>query len=315
MKKILLSVVCLVMVGMQSVNAQLAIAALHHEGNVTVFGEDKIASAIEAAVAGDTVYVSEGTLTDLLVTKKIHIVGSGQGTVIWGDLMIDIPDGLASDGNAIKIENLNVSKSIQVMSSVNELKIKKVRCNSFSCDKSVEISYSFFDNCWVDNISLKCFHNATIANSKIKMIDSGALDASMVSFINCNIYNSYVPRLASFYNSIVRMDTYMESGNGSNYGTYLENCIFIKHNHDYGKPILKNCWTSDNVLDDNMDCTLTDEQLLNSGYIGTDNKVVGITGGDAPYTLKLITPRVLEHNIVVDKENKKLNVTLTVGTE
>ena len=60
MKKILLSVVCLVMVGMQSVNAQVGIVALHHEGHVTVFGEDKIASAIEAAVAGDTIYMSEG---------------------------------------------------------------------------------------------------------------------------------------------------------------------------------------------------------------------------------------------------------------
>ena len=34
MKKILLSVVCLVMVGMQSVNAQVAIAALHQAGKV-----------------------------------------------------------------------------------------------------------------------------------------------------------------------------------------------------------------------------------------------------------------------------------------
>ena len=82
----------------------------------------------------------------------------------------------------------------------------------------------------------------------------------------------------------------------------------------------ENCWkaynsTSTSLFDDDYNCVLSDQELQANGYIGTDNTVVGITGGDAPYTLKLITPRVLEHNIVVDKENKKLNVTLTVGTE
>ena len=91
MKKILFSVVCLMMVGMQSVKAQVGIAALHHEGKVTIFGEDKIASAIEASVDGDSIYLSEGHfLGNITVNKAIHLIGSGQGTIIDGDVTISI---------------------------------------------------------------------------------------------------------------------------------------------------------------------------------------------------------------------------------
>ena len=314
MKKILLSMVCLVMVGMQSAKAQVAIAALHHAGKAIVYEGDKVENAIESAVDGDTIYLSEGELTaDIAITKRINFIGSGQGTVIRGNFQIMIPNTTSLDG--FTIENMYISQSIQVNSSINGLIVKKVHCNSFYGNQSVEISNSFFEDCWLDKISLNTFNHVTIANSKIGMINSGASDAAMVSFMHCNILNSYVPRLASFYNSIVRMDTYMESDNGTEYGTYLENCIFIKHNHDYGKPYLKNCWVIADVLDDNVECTLSDEELSNSGYIGTDNTVVGITGGEAPYTLNLATPKVLQHNIVVDKQTKKLNVTLTVGNE
>ncbi len=89
MKKLFLLVVCLMMVGMQSVMAQIGIAALHHEGKVTIFGEDKIASAIEASVDGDSIYLSEGHfLGNITINKAIHLIGSGQGTIIDGDVTI-----------------------------------------------------------------------------------------------------------------------------------------------------------------------------------------------------------------------------------
>jgi hypothetical protein len=103
--------------------------------------------------------------------------------------------------------------------------------------------------------------------------------------------------------------------NGQSYNVY-QNCLFRYLSSGY--PVNgENCWgwDSSNIFDNELNAVSSDQELQANGYIGTDNTVVGITGGDAPYTLKLITPRVLEHNIVVDKENKKLNVTLTVGTE
>ena len=48
MKKILLSVVCLLVVGMQSVVAQTAICALHHAGSVKIYGQPSLQNAIDA---------------------------------------------------------------------------------------------------------------------------------------------------------------------------------------------------------------------------------------------------------------------------
>ena len=57
-----------------------------------------------------------------------------------------------------------------------------------------------------------------------------------------------------------------------------------------------------------MDCVL--DNL--SDYVGNDGKVVGITGGDNPYTLTPSVPHVSAHSIEVDAVNQKLNVTLTI---
>jgi len=127
---------------------------------------------------------------------------------------------------------------------------------------------------------------------------------------------------------------YQDHNYSGDIGYFAINCIFrgqmsadnsyqnCLSGYDSYPSTAENCWTGlngyiDNVelLDDNLNCSLSDEELRTRGYIATDGSVVGITGGDAPFTLDLATPKVLEHHIEVDKATRKLNVTLKVGIE
>ena len=315
MKKILLSMVCLVMVGMQSVKAQVGIVALHHEGNVTVFGEDKLANAIEAAVAGDTIYMSEGHfLGDVTINKAIHLVGSGQGTTINGDVNIDIENNPTVTGYMLAA--LNINGDGKPKKSIDGLRISQCKFKSFYSENEITLKNFFMDRSYVTSDFLTIsLDGGTVNNCKIGCIQDIAPIARSY-FYHCNYgyysTNSGTPIGIMAINCIIN-----ESSNGQSCNVY-QNCLF--RYLDSGYPVNgENCWGHDQwletIFDSELNEVLSDQELQAAGYIGTDNTVVGITGGDAPYTLNLITPRVLEHNIVVDKENKKLNVTLTVGTE
>ena len=316
MKKILLSVVCLVMVGMQSVNAQVGIVALHHEGHVTVFGEDKIASAIEAAVAGDTIYMSEGHfLGDVTINKAIHLIGSGQGTTINGNVNIDIENNPTVTGYMLAA--LNINGDVKPKKSIDGLRISQCKFKSFYPENEITLKNFFMDRSYVTSDFLTIsLDGGTVNNCKIGSIQEIAPIARSY-FYHCN-YGYYSTNSGTPI-GIMAINCIINQMDGQSHNVY-QNCLFNFLNDGYPENG-ENCWGHDpvnsttNIFDDDCNCVLSDQELQANGYIGTDNTVVGITGGDAPYTLKLITPRVLEHNIVVDKENKKVNVTLTVGTE
>ena len=312
MKKILLSVVCLVMVGMQSLKAQVGIVALHHEGNVTVFGEDKLANAIEAAVEGDTIYLSEGHfLNDVTINKPIHLVGSGQGTIIDGDVKISIDNTPTLTGYMLM--GMRINGDIIPDKSLNGLRISQCYFNNYGRDVSgsssnaITVKDFYIERCYCkDYFRLNELENGNLYSCKIREVYIYG-NTSNSTLNHCNVYSS------------------AQQGSGNKFGFFAINCIFNNYNssdiNSFQNCLFKtsltlsssaeNCWkTTDSVLGDGLNCTMSDQELQAAGYIGTDNTVVGIT-----YTLNLITPRVLEHNIVVDKENKKLNVTLTVGTE
>ncbi len=308
MKKILLSVVCLVMVGMQSLKAQVGIVALHHEGNVTVFGEDKIASAIEAAVTGDTIYLSEGHfLGDVTIDKAIHLVGSGQGTIVDGDVNIDIENNPSLTG--YMLVGLNINGDVQPKKSIDGLRISQCKLKDFQAVQNISLTHFYMERSYLSAFYTTSLDGGTINNCKFPSLrDYYAIGRSY--FYHCNIGGDYTTSGNNVI-GIMAINCIID-GYSSGYNVY-QNCLFKYGLAENGE----NCWHNDNasLFDDDCNCVLSDQELQANGYIGTDNTVVGITGSDAPYTLKLITPRVLEHNIVVDKENKKVNVTLTVGTE
>ena len=320
MKKILFSVVCLMMVGMQSVKAQVGIAALHHEGKVTIFGEDKIASAIEASVDGDSIYLSEGHfLGNITINKAIHLIGSGQGTIIDGDVTISIDNTPTLVGYLLT--GMHIIGDIIPNKSLNGLRI----------------SQCYFANYGRGNIGGDSSNRITVSDLYVERshctshfylgeVEGGNLYSS-------KIYHVYTDRPTG--RTTLNHCNFYQDNNFGDIGYFAINCIFrgqMSADNSYQNCLsgmsanpstAENCWPAGSngkidgvdLLDDNLNCSLSDEELRTRGYIATDGSVVGITGGDAPFTLNLATPKVLEHNIEVDKATRKLNVTLKVGIE
>ena len=314
MKKILLSMVCLMTMGMQSVKAQVGIAALHHAGNVAVFGEDKVANAIAAAVEGDTIYLSEGHfLGNITIDKPIHVIGSGHGTIVDGDVTISIDNTPTLTG--YMLVGMHIIGDIIPNKSLNGLRISQCyfkdygRSKSGSASDRITVTDLYVERSYCTNLFyVNEVESGNVYSSKIKSLYCQS-PTGRSSFNHCNISNDLNNGDIGYFAINCLFGTSTSKSNS------YQNC-FINNSSTVSTE--ENCWhqsTSNNFFDDELNCSFTDEDLRTNGYIATDGTVVGITGGDAPYTLSLATPKVLEHNIVVDKETKKLNVTLRVGNE
>jgi len=93
-------------------------------------------------------------------------------------------------------------------------------------------------------------------------------------------------------------------------------CLNCLYDEQYYNPSLISCYSLNYNCDENLSPNgLTPEDLETAGYLGNDGTVVGITGGDSPYTLKMDTPNVVDHKVDVDNVNRKMTVTLTLSNK
>lgn len=297
MKRILLVIVCLAIAGIQSVKAQPSIAALHHAGRVTLYSGAHLQTVINKALAGDTIYLSEGVFGgDVKIEKnRIVLIGTGEKTILTGHVTIH-KDNVTING--CLLEGLNIGSGIWVGSvegcTISQCQFRTIRA------KTPDVPDLLLSRCFCKEEMNLNFNHISAVNSKIAKITGSCVSL----FTNCNIGS--VP----FYS-------------GDNYGPdskrVFVNCII---NFWQTKATAINCLLvggfdgllekcsikEGDVLNENLDCTLDN---LND-YIGTDGTVVGIMGGDTPYTLIPSAPHVSDHKIEVDAENQKLNVTLTI---
>ena len=300
MKKILLSVVCLVMVGMQSVNAQLVIAALHHEGNVTTYPSTNLKGALDAAVKGDTLYLSEGIFDGFTVEKPIAIIGAGQSTVIAGDINVSsensVEEGLLLSG--LNVTNIHF-RGVVMGARVLQCKIPGFCEFSGTDDASynnIEIISSEIDRF----IPSDKINYMSVVASKIRTLNNGVAENGNIVFLNCNIRYCHGDNI-NFQSCIV---------SSPNSGVF-HNCLC------YGSSsLMYDCYELIvEVLDDDLNSIMSDDELKAAGYLGPDNTWVGINGGQVKFSLVMPIVQVVEHNIEVDQAEKKLKVTLKLGNK
>lgn len=323
MKKILLSVVCLIVVAVQSAMAQNAKIILHHEGTVSIFRANQTNDALTAAVDGDTIYFNSGTfIGDITITKRVALIGAGDNqTLIKGYVDIAIENN--TDALVARImDGLYIDGDIRVNKAVKGMVIRKCTFQRiFFTDTTEE---SVIDRCWSLNndyrseggIVLSSYVKGLIVNnSKMRTVTGDCYSSEAALFTNCNIYRLYFghstgKKLATYRNCIIEQmdfgDSYYDMTT-----TYI-NCL-TWHLGNMEKSAAYNCYgTGLALVDDNTDCKLSDAELLEKGFVGTDGKPVGITGGETPFTLTTNTPKITDYSTVVDPETLQVTVNLKV---
>ena len=135
------------------------------------------------------------------------------------------------------------------------------------------------------------------------------------TFINCQI-NHLGYCGGTIINSIVNENDYLTWA-GTFYGctiyntTLINTYIYSYYNKigNYGYDcVKKNCYSGESGLSYTADFAAL-------GFYGTDDTIIGPLGGSYPYTLIPAVPKVTGSTLIIDKEKKQLNVTLTVSPE
>lgn len=314
MKKRFLFTLGLIVLSMQAVMAQKAIAMLNHNDTVTIFSNDQVQDAVNKAVDGDIIYLSEGLFADLSVDRSITIIGAGKGTVIPNNIKIKC------NSNSIKLSNMQISGTLYFdkssnsnkKSTISEITISQCLLNKIDLTylygmdtyKNIEIIMSQI----TETLSLGgSIESLTVSNSKINSISYCGAKSSSTKFINCNIsnlgYQKDNSNQNSYQNCIIKT---------IGYGVFA-NCLY----KDGSNGTLTNCYQDkDFTFDNDMNCSLSEEKLKTKGYLGTDGSIVGIDGGGStPFTLASPLLQVVEHEIEVDNKNKRLRVTLNLGNK
>ena len=317
MKKKLFLMACLAVAGMLSVKAQQSIIALHHQGNVTIYAGAKTQEAMDASVKGDTLYLSEGTFAGFNVTHGIVVLGSGEKTVVSGNITITGNDEKKDLGGYV-FSGMNLLHNFVVNDSVNGLRMSQCQMNNFTVNNgnyldNAEIVMSYIRSTLSLNERYDDEYGLDVISSKIRTVEYGGAKQGAVSFNHCNINSQLKKNFddESYVHSS-RMNTYKNCIVGTIcYSTFL-NCIYASTHHSY---TARDCKQADFSFDENMNCLLSDDSLQTAGYLGDDGTVVGITGGDIPYTLELAAPHVVDHKVEVDNVNRKMTVTLKMAHE
>ena len=309
MKKNILLTVCLAMIGILSMNAQNSIVALHHEGKVTLYAGGATQAAMDASVKGDTLYLSEGMFGGFNVTHGIVVLGSGEKTIVSGDITITGNTEKKDLGDYVFF-GLNLLNNFVVNDSVKGFKMNQCQMTNFDIKSgkfvdAAEICMSYIKGMLdMNTISSNHVYGLDVLNSKINRVDYGGANTGAITFLNCNI--------KSMLNASSK-NTFTNCIMGSNINGSFVNCLYQSNS---SSATFSNCWKDDDwSFDDDLNCSYSDEELQSKGYLGTDGTIIGITGGVQPYTLELFAPHIVEHKLDVDNVNKTLKVTLKMSSD
>lgn len=312
MKKFLLLVVCFMMMGISASALTINKAMLVHNGDVTLFDGDKIQDAVNAAVDGDAIYLTLGTFKPFNVTKKITIRGTGETSVIDGDVNISISGSPKLTSPVL--EALAVSGTVTVKSQVDDMIIRKCKIADFGI--SAQVDGAVLDRCYITNtLTLSSYiKGMTVVNTKLYIVKANSGATQNTTFVNCNIYElrtSYFSatvinsilytgnyNFSRDINSTVLLNTLISTSPSSNYRLYIGS-----------SSVNQNGYSGSYSMNESCVCTPS------SNYVGTDGTIIGIYGGETPYTLEPTVPKVTDGNLQLDMENKKLNVNLTVSPQ
>lgn len=329
MKKNLFLLAVLVMTALSAKADVAPTVMLHHNGNTTLFAWDHVQDAVDAAANGDTIYLSNGQFSAFNVNKRIMVRGTGPNTIIQGSCTICISG--STPLNMPVLDAMVFTGSVSVTAANSQLTLRKCQM----------VNLNFTDSDFHDVKLLQCYIQGTLHltqnvkefncfNTKIKTLLPYDYLTGDAHFVNCNIREITDNITATFDNCVLR---YCKVKVGNYYGVCLNNCklnycIYPKYSSSSGNSYSH--YVDLGATTDYSNCFLYDPSVMftscyqveisatnvvgyySESYLGMDGTMVGVYGGQYPFTLNPALPRVTNHSVSVDANSKKLNVKLTV---
>lgn len=328
---------------------------LSHNGKETTFAYNKMGDAVEAAVDGDTIYLSAGEFEgDFRLTKRIAFIGSGadgsNGTGTYtryysGNIVVNMPENTKL--TARLFDGIYFDNIFTFQTAIDNVIIRKCYV---PCDLRINATMNsiYFDRCCIRcsyNIANQNVKKLIARNCQINNLDMGSSSYNEVAtswqFIHCTIdpnqygwtdsegKTRYYCQLQGIYtNCIIDNDDNNDQGyelyNPNDASTSLTaafvNCLFYKPID--GKDIFNGATTQNNmyyeVPSENNGLRIYDmtkEQLQNNNFLGNDNTVVGFYGGKNPYTLKPNIPQVSSSKVHLDRDNKLIQINIKLSSQ
>lgn len=245
MKRFTIFITLLVMSIMQMAAQDTSIKGtitLSHQGKTTDFAYNQMANVMEAAVDGDTIYLSPGYFEgDFVIDKKVSFIGSGadsdngwKNCTYYGSnninkIIIKLPENTKLSTRLFEgIYFGNISFKYQ--SSIEDVVFKQCRVYGYNTSIDAVIKSILFDRCYI-NGSNYCTSNVKKAISRNCQISDlhtwnyDGNDENTWQFINCTIDPSSYGRSDENENYYSFCPIY--------YGSFT-NCI-IDNDEDYNE--------------------------------------------------------------------------------
>ena len=303
MKAKTLLTACLFMLAVGANAANDGKAILHHDKKPTaIYDADKLSDALNAAVAGDTIYLSAGMYPTFTLDKAITIKGAGTNTKISNGVTIDIPGNPTLTSSLL--EAVEVNGAITVKSDMTNFLIKMVKTTDLQFANQLNTN-ALVDRCYLDKFTItSAMTDFYVRNSYIWNLTSTSLKFNKCNFINCRIQGDWNKAAGRFINCELR-----RTGDNTSIKSSILSYSLV---YSYFNSVDPSTY-QEKVYFDSNDNWLSVDDRLNKGYICKDGTVVGVEGGKTPYSLTPSGPKETSSTVKVSDSEKKLNVSITVS--
>ena len=306
MKKLIFTLVAVLMAATETFAQDVYVATLNHEGTTSTFyGSGALTQAYNASVDGDIITLSPGrfTASSLVITKAVTIRGTGMTDEVNGinETYVDyLTLSVKEKTEVTRLEGIHFGR-ITFKGTENFI-IEKCKVDEFArysvtnkngvinCSYVGKPAFSDFElgeltlkNCHVDVKRVNMLTNAVLFNCYIYINTPDYSNNSMMSNNNCT--NCIIYTVEPPLDSSNKVSYCLCIGNGK-----LDN-IPERPGCEYVTTDIFNSWSEVNDSD-NLSVASYELSELGLQYRGFDGTQIGMLGGDSPYNPVVSIPRI-----------------------
>lgn len=304
-------------------SAQRPLVTLSHAGNLSFFSNlSAFEDAISAATDGDIIYLSEGQFTTVAdtvnINKRLSIQGCGYKSRVMSHLYMDMSNVTGEELDLPLFDGVRLRTLEFKLDSVSRGKTNNAEIRKCYIEKVINSGYAAknlnVDRCWIKQFEAYGANksNVILQNSKIGSFittDNSNYHVGNLTVINCNIEKvACLPKvtISSILGDYVYISGYRTDGSPALYNTLTIASL-------PSEAISDGCYPNKTFTIDG-NCEVDESTLKTNNWLGQDGTVVGVYGGEFPFTENPSVPTVDSANSTVeyDAESNELNVTITV---